>query len=225
MYVSDECVQNKWRALSAGQHQSQLQSSNMEHSQSAANGILHAQTHPFPNNDLRNFGEKNGWPSRLFGEKRSQALIAANVTTFSQLVSEVKSRTKEEFYRDFGTCDGKVGALDTAANTMYDVVLAWAAARGGSSETDTDAWLMHADTHGVPDEDLSLGASGGWPKGAMGPERIAKLKALGITRTSKPITKSYYDRFVADYGGRDGALDVRASGFFGFLHRVHAANA
>jgi hypothetical protein len=87
---------------------------------------------------------------------------------------------------------------------------------------------MHADTHGVPDEDLSLGASGGWPKGAMGPERIAKLKALGITRTSQlmrqALTKSH-DRFVADYGGRDGALDVRASGFFGFLHRVHAANA
>lgn len=199
----------------------------MEQSQSAINGILHAQTHPFPNDDLRNFGEKNGWPPRLFGEKRSQALIAANITTFRQLVREVTSRTREEFYSAFGTHDAHVGALDTAANTMYDVVEAWVAAQSASSETNTDAWLAHADTHHVPDEDLSLGASGGWPKGAMGPERIAKLKARGITRTSQllrqALTKSH-DAFVADYGGRDGALDMRASGIYGFLHRVHAAN-
>lgn len=198
-----------------------------EHNKTTINCILYAQTHPFPDDDLRNFGEKSGWPARLFGEKRSQALIAANITTFRQLVKEVRSRTKDEFYNAFGTHDGKVGALDTAANIMYDVVTTWAVAQGGSATT-TDAWLAHADTHRVPDEDLSLGASGGWPKGAIGPERIAKLRAKGVTRTSQllheALTKSH-DRFVADYGGRDGALDSRASGMYGFLHRIHAANA
>ena len=201
---------------------------------STINGILHASTHPFPTDDLSQYGEANGWPSRLFGEKRSQALIEAGITTFRQLVREVRSRTKEEFYREFGTCDGTVGALDTAANTMWEVVTVWAQAQEprdeprGGGETGTDAWLTFADTHQIPAEDLELGQGGGWPRGAMGPQRCAKLKAMGITCTSQlmhqALTKSY-DRFMADFGGRDGALDVRAGAFYGFLHRVHAANA
>jgi hypothetical protein len=208
--------------------------------QSAINGIMHASNHPFPNNDLRMHGEKNGWPSRLFGEKRSEALVGAGITTFTQLMSEAKSRSKEQFYKDFGTCDGKVGVLDTSANTMYEVLMAWdfaqsraaaAGGRGGAAAgkgSDTDSWLMHGDTHAVPDEDLSLGASGGWPKGALGPERVAKLKKVGITTTSQLMHQALtmsYDAFVARYGGRDGALDTRAGGFYGFLHRNYAVNA
>jgi hypothetical protein len=201
--------------------------------QSTVNGILHASTHPFPNDDLSNYGEKNGWPSRLFGPARSQALIEAGITTFRQLVREVRSRTKAEFYRDFGTCDGKVGPLDTAANTMWEVVTVWAQAQEPrdaprGADTTTDAWLTFADTHQIPAEDLKLGQSGGWPPGAMGPQRVAKLKEMGITCTSQlmheALTKSY-DRFMADFGGRDAALDVRAGAFYGFLHRVYAANA
>ena len=198
--------------------------------QSAVNGILFANSHPFPNDDLTNFGASNGWPAGLFGEKRSEALIGAGITTFRQLMSEAKSRSKEQFYKDFGTCDGEVGVLDTSANTMYEVLMAWdfAQSRQGHSETTTDAWLTHADTHTMPDEDLKLGASGGWPKGAMGHERVAKLRKIGITTTSQlmqlALTMSY-DGFVAQYGGRDGALDSRAGGFYGFLHRNYAVNA
>jgi hypothetical protein len=84
----------------------------------------------------------------------------------------------------------------------WDFAQSRAAAQGGS-ETTTDAWLMHADTHAVPDENLSLGPSGGWPKGAMGPERVAKLKKAGITTTSQLMRQALtlsYDGFVAQYG-------------------------
>ncbi len=99
--------------------------------------------------------------------------------------------TKAQFYEAYGTHNQVVGALDTAANTMWEVVTAWELAHarregeGRRPATDTDAWLMHADSHRMPDEDLSLGQGGGWPAGAMGPARIEKLKALGITRTSQ----------------------------------------
>jgi hypothetical protein len=70
---------------------------------------------------------------------------------------------------------------------------------------------------GMPDEDLSLGAEGRWPPGAMGPARIEKLKSLGITRTSQLMMQAKsmsYDEFVATYGGRDGALGSRVVGVF-----------
>ena len=202
-----------------------------EPTQSALNGIMHANSHPFPNDDLRKHGAENGWPARLFGAKRSEALIGAGITTFTQLMSQAKSRSKEQFYKDFGTCDGEVGVLDTSANTMYEVLMAWDFAQShaaGGSETTTDAWLMHADTHAIPDEDLSLGARGGWPKGALGEERVAKLKKVGITTTSQLMQQALtmsYDGFVARFGGRDGALDTRAGGLYGFLHRNYAVNA
>ena len=142
--------------------------------------------------------------------------------------------TKAQFYEAYGTHNQVVGALDTAANTMWEVVTAWELAHarregeGRRPATDTDAWLMHADSHRMPDEDLSLGPRGGWPAGAMGEARIEKLRALGITRTSQLMMQALsmsYDQFVATYGGRDGALDSRAGGFYGFLHRNYASNA
>ena len=39
-----------------------------------------------------------------------------------------------------------------------------------------DAWLLHADTHGIPQEDLFLGVNGWWPPGTIGPKRLEKLK-------------------------------------------------
>jgi hypothetical protein len=96
-----------------------------ELNQSTIAGIQWAATHDYPNEDLNVTGAAGGWPSRLFGTERSRALIANSITTFSQLMAEVKSRTKEEFYKTFGTCDGKVGMLDTAANTIWEVCMAW----------------------------------------------------------------------------------------------------
>ena len=146
--------------------------------------------------------------------------------------------TKAKFYEAYGTHDGFVGALHTAANTMWEVVTAWEFAHAlkevepkgptSTSKTDTDAWLMHADSHRMPDEDLQLGARGGWPTGAMGEARIEKLRAIGITRTSELMMQALsmsYDQFVATYGGKGGALDSRAGGFYGFLHRNYASNA
>jgi hypothetical protein len=40
---------------------------------------MHANSHPFPNDDLRKHGAENGWPARLFGAKRSEALIGAGI--------------------------------------------------------------------------------------------------------------------------------------------------
>jgi hypothetical protein len=201
--------------------------------QTTVAGIEWAATHDFPNDDLTVTGGAGGWPPSLFGEKRSRALVANGITTFTQLMAEVKSRTKEDFYREFGTCDGKVGVLDTAANTMWEVCMAWDYAysfrrpAGESVGTSTDAWLTFADTHNMPDENLSLGVNGGWPPGCLGPQRIAKLKAKGITLTSQlmhhALHKSY-DAFIAEFGG-SGALDSRAGGIYGFLHRIHAANS
>ncbi len=94
-----------------------------------AAGLEWAATHHFPNEDLAVHGGDGGWPPRLFGPERSRALAAMRITKFSQLMAAVKSRTKEQFYKEFGTCDGKVGALDTAANTMWEVCTAWDCAR------------------------------------------------------------------------------------------------
>ena len=201
--------------------------------QSAITGMQWAMTHDFPNEDLRLTGEAAGWPSGLFGKESSKKLIAGGIETFTQLRAAVKSRSKEEFYRDFGTHDGQVGALGTAANTMWEVVTTWELAYAmkqppepkGAGATTTDAWLMHADSHFMPAEDLQLGAAGGWPDGAMGPKRVEKLRRLGITTTSQLMEAALcvsYDQFVATYGGRDGALDSRAGGFYGFLHRSYA---
>ncbi len=197
---------------------------------STINGCQHAATHAFPNEDLSNFGPSNGWPAGLFGPERSRALIEAGITTFTQLRAAVRCRTKEQFYADFGTCDGRVGALGTAANTMWEVVTVWEAAHSerprGQGASSTDAWLVHADTHRLPAEDLKLGAGGGWPPGAMGEARIQKLRDMHITTTSQLMTEALtlsYDQFLERFGGRDGALDSRAGGFYGFLHRSHAA--
>ena len=88
-------------------------------------GIEWAATHDRPNEDLKVTGGAGGWPPGLFGPERSRALVAKGIVTFSQLMQEVKSSTKEEFYKSFGTCDGRAGALDTAANTMWEVCMAW----------------------------------------------------------------------------------------------------
>jgi hypothetical protein len=202
-------------------------------SQSAITGMQHAMTHDFPNEDLSQTGEAAGWPKGLFGPESSKKLIAEGIRTFTQLRAAVKSRTKEEFYRDFGTHDGQVGALAKAANTMWEVVTTWELAyemkqtrepKGAGAMT-TDGWLMHADSHLMPAEDLKLGAAGGWPDGAMGPRRIEKLREEGITTTSQLMGVALslsYDQFVARFGGREGSLDSRAGGFYGFLHRSYA---
>ncbi len=205
-------------------------------SSTALAGIQWAGTHEFPNDDLSKFGPENGWPPRMFGAVRSQKLIEVGIKTFTRLRAVVRSMTKAQFYEAYGTHDGVVGALDTSANTFWETVTAWELAhalkedqpKGPASKTTTDAWLMHADSHLMPDEDISLGAEGGWPQGAMGKARIEKLKSIGITRTSQLMTQALsmsYDQFVATYGGRDGALDSRAGGFYGFLHRNYASNA
>ena len=207
-------------------------------STTALEGIKFAATMDFPNEDLSKYGQENGWPPRLFGQVRSEKLVGVGIKTFTRLRTVVRSMTKAQFYEAYGTHDGVVGALDTGANTMWEVVTAWELAHAlkevepkgptSTSETTTDAWLMHADSHRMPDEDLSLGAEGGWPRGAMGPARIEKLKALGITRTSQLMMQALsmsYDQFVATYGGKGGALDSRAGGFYGFLHRNYASNA
>jgi hypothetical protein len=93
--------------------------------QSTVAGIEWAATHDCPNEDLSVTGAAGGWPPRLFGPERSRALISNGITTFSQLMAEVNSRTKEDFYRKYGTCENKVGVLDTAANTMWEVCKAW----------------------------------------------------------------------------------------------------
>ena len=197
-------------------------------------GIQFAGTHDFPNDDLSKCGPENGWPPRLFGKVRSEKLIGVGIKTFTRLRAVVRSMTKAQFYEAYGTHNQVVGALDTAANTMWDVVTAWELAHarregeGHRPATDADAWLMHADSHRMPDEDLKLGPRGGWPTGAMGDARIEKLRAIGITRTSQLMMQALsmsYDQFVATYGGRDGALDSRAGGFYGFLHRNYASNA
>ena len=156
-------------------------------------GIQFAGTHDFPNDDLSKCGPENGWPPRLFGKVRSEKLIGVGIKTFTRLRAVVRSMTKAQFYEAYGTHDGFVGALHTGANTMWEVVTAWEFAhalkevepKGPTSKTTTDAWLMHADSHRMPDEDLKLGQGGGWPRGAMGDARVEKLKALGITRTSQ----------------------------------------
>jgi len=47
-------------------------------------------------------------------------------------------------------------------------------------------WLMWADTHALPDEDIkvSSGLPQGWPSGMMGEETAKKLHAMGITKVS-----------------------------------------
>ena len=93
------------------------------------------------------------------------------------------------------------------------------------TSTSKDAWLLHADTHGIPQEDLSLGVNGGWPPGTIGPKRLEKLKQLGITKTSQLMRVALalsHDEFVAELGGKRGALDCRAESMYGYLLRVHA---
>jgi hypothetical protein len=93
--------------------------------QSTVAGIEWASTHDCPNEDLSVTGAAGGWPPRLFGPERSRALISNGITTFTQLMAEVNSRSKEDFYRKYGTCEKKIGVLDTAANTMWEVCKAW----------------------------------------------------------------------------------------------------
>jgi hypothetical protein len=115
----------------AANHKRALQTLQMPHhtakapNKSTIAGIEWAATHDRPNEDLKVTGGAGGWPPGLFGPERSRALVAKGIATFSQLIQEVKSSTKEEFYKSFGTCDGRVGALDTAANTMWEVCMAW----------------------------------------------------------------------------------------------------
>jgi hypothetical protein len=92
-------------------------------------GVEWAASHDYPNEDLRVTGGEGGWPPGLFGRVRSQALAAHGIVKFSQLMAEVKSSTREEFYLKFGTCEGRAGILDTAANTMWEVCMAWDHAR------------------------------------------------------------------------------------------------
>jgi hypothetical protein len=57
----------------------------------------------------------------------------------------------------------------------------------------TDEWLIHADTHALPDEDLPLRLSGrtgadyGWPNRMMGASTFQMLADRQITRTSQLI--------------------------------------
>ena len=117
-----EAEQKRAKAAAAAAAEAQRR---MAPNQTTVAGIEWAATHDYPNDDLTVTGGAGGWPPRLFGPERSRALAANGITTFSQLMAEVKSRTKEDFYRTFGTCDGKVGVLDTAANTMWEVCMAW----------------------------------------------------------------------------------------------------
>jgi hypothetical protein len=178
--------------------------------------IQYAATHDFPNEDLSNCGPENGWPQRLFGKVRSEKLIGVGIKTFTRLRAVVGSMTKAQFYEAYGTHDGVVGALDTGADAMWEVVTAWELAH--AIREVEPSWLNFGSV--MPDEDLSLGAEGGWPPGAMGPARIEKLKSLGITRTSQLMMQALsmsYHQFVATYGSKDGALDSRAGCFYGLL--------
>lgn len=91
--------------------------------------------------------------------------------------------------------------------------------------TATDDWITFADSHMLPNE--SIEACEGWPKGSMGPAKIEKLKAMGIENTSQLLGFALsltYDEFVAKFGGKDGALDNRAAGFYAFFHRAFLSN-
>jgi hypothetical protein len=87
------------------------------------------------------------------------------------------------------------------------------------------SWFTIDEPAIMPLQDLSLGEEGGWPPGVMFPQRIKKLKNLGITTTGQltmqALTMSC-DLFVTQHGGRDGALFMDADLFYGFLHLRYA---
>ena len=84
---------------------------------------------------------------------------------------------------------------------------------------------MWADQHGLPAENLA--SRQGWPDGMLGEIRVAKLAGQGFTKTSELMNQALtmsHEEFVSAFGGRDGALDSRASGFWSFLQRSAAHN-
>jgi hypothetical protein len=123
--IAQEVVSAEADRRNAQQTSQNLHQTTNAPNKSTAAGIQWAATHVRPNEDLSITGSEGGWPPGLFGPERSRSLIAMGITTFSQLMLEVKSSQKEEFYKTFGACDGKIGALGTAANVMWEVCMAW----------------------------------------------------------------------------------------------------
>jgi len=82
-----------------------------------------AYSHDFPAEDLSQCGAENGWPPGFFGPKKSSALIAAGVTTFTQLIEVVGSRSMEQFCAEYGSCFA--GAHGRDARAMWLLVSAW----------------------------------------------------------------------------------------------------
>jgi hypothetical protein len=87
------------------------------------NTLQWAYSHDFPAEDLSQCGAENGWPPGFFGPKKSSALIAAGVTTFTQLMEVVGSRSMEQFCAEYGSC--LAGAHGRDARAMWLLVSAW----------------------------------------------------------------------------------------------------
>jgi hypothetical protein len=163
----------------------------------------------------------------MMGPKRAEKLQALGINNFAQLMQQAiaPSMTEEKFKQKFG---GRDGALDNAAGAFYEVLVTWYFAqceRKGQKIPQTDQWLMFADSHGLPAENLA--SREGWPNGMLGELRVEKLAGQGVTKRSQlmnlALTMSQ-DEFVSEFGGRKGALDNRASAFYSFLQRSAAYN-
>ena len=103
--------------------------------------------------------------------------------------------------------------------------------------TDTDAWLIHADTYELPQEQIPLlkkgeatGETYGWPKGMLGPESTTRLHQKGIHTTSTLIRiaqQLQHEEFRKVFGGKDNVWPNRYEAAHGYLTRVinNAENA
>jgi hypothetical protein len=186
--------------------------------------LMHACTSDYPSEDIT---DNSGWPSGMMGPQRAKKLQAEGINNFAQLMKQATapSMNEEKFKQKFG---GKDGALDNAAGAFYEVLVTWHHAqceRKGHKVPQTDQWLMWADQHDLPAENLA--SRQGWPDGMLGEIRVAKLAGQGFTKTSQLMNQALtmsHEEFVSAFGGRNGALDSRASAFYSFLQRSAAHN-
>ena len=100
-----------------------------------------------------------------------------------------------------------------------------------AANANTDAWLVHACNHHLPEEQIPLlleggaetGEDYGWPSGLMGPKSTARLHQMGIFTTSGLIriaNELSHDQFRKMFGGSDNVWPVRYAGVHGYLMRV-----
>jgi hypothetical protein len=93
---------------------------------------VYADHHDYPEDDLSLYGTENGWPPRFFGQKKSSALIAAGIRTFTQLLMVVQSMTIKEFCETYGVFlhdpidIPKYRTPPAYARAMYLLVTRWA---------------------------------------------------------------------------------------------------